>query len=194
MSKKKIQAFIHFNWYWYLLIVILMCFIFYSIFDIAKKPSYDERIVVFVGIKYIDSDEMEEVMMLENTEIREIFVDFSDPNDMYFSTTFSTRGLIDSDILILSEEELNRHEYEDMFAAIEADYIEGYIDGDINYLYGSNNEIYGIEVTNQINEFASELTGKYYAVFSKDSNKVGKINDETNNDYAVLAFAKLFGE
>lgn len=194
MSKKKIAAFIHFNWYWYLVIVLLMSFIFYFVFDIAKKPSFDERIVVFVGIEYIDRDEMEEEMFVSDTIIKEIFVDYSNPYDSYYSMAFSTRGLIDSDILILSEEELLQSNYEDLFAIIPANYLENYISDEINYLYTSDLKPYAIEVTSHIESFVDKLETKYYAVFSKKSDKVGLINSECKNDYAIVALANLFEE
>ena len=191
MSRKKIQAFIHFNWYWYLLIVLLMSFVFYFVFDIAKKPSFDERIVVFIGI---DSDEMEEKMFVKDTIIREIFVDYSDPYDSYYSMSFSTRGLIDSDILILSEEELLQTDYEDLFAYIPQNYLENYFDEKINYLYTEDSKAYAIEVTNELAPFANDLSSKYYAVFSKKSEKVGLINENSKNDFAIVALANLFEE
>ena len=86
-SKRKIKAFISFNWYWFLAIFFVVSVGFYYLFDVIKNPSYDERINVFIATNHIDSNKMEKDLYVgyEDTKIKEVSVDYSDPNDNYFN-------------------------------------------------------------------------------------------------------------
>lgn len=192
-SKRKIKAFISFNWYWFLVIFFVVSVAFYYLFDVIKNPSYDERINMFIAINYVDSNKMEKDLYegYDDTQIKEISVDYSDPNDNYFNMVYQTRGLVNTDILILPISLLKDTMYSQYFSAIDDNIIKQYTDNNINFV-NSENVNYGINVTNFIASYTNEINDEYYMFFNKKSNKIGALSKDTsNNDYALKLISNI---
>lgn len=192
MSKKKIKAFIHFNWYKYLLIFVLCFVVFYYIFDIAKKPTYDEQISIFVSTEYI-SDEFSKDMYskLNAKEILEVHTVYFDPEKAEYPVMFQTRGIVNNDIVILNEMGLRDMDYL-LFADLSSSYFTNYFDCELNYYVYEEKKL-GIDVTDVIKPYLREDDGnRYYAFFLVDSNKIGQLGTEAIGDYALEAIANLF--
>lgn len=192
-SKRKIKAFISFNWYWFLVIFFVVSVAFYYLFDVIKNPSYNERINVFIAINYVDSNKMEKDLYegYDDTQIKEISIDYSDPNDNYFNMVYQTRGLVNTDILILPISLLKDTMYSQYFSAIDDNIIKQYTDNNINFV-NSENVNYGINVTNFIASYTNEINDEYYMFFNKKSNKIGALSKDTsNNDYALKLISNI---
>ena len=58
-SKRKFKAFLGFNWHWYLIILLSTLFMFYFLFETLRTPGYDEKVVVFIGSKYVEVERLE---------------------------------------------------------------------------------------------------------------------------------------
>lgn len=195
-SKRKIKAFISFNWYWFLVIFFVVSVAFYYLFDVIKNPSYNERINVFIAINYVDSNKMEKDLYegYDDTQIKEISIDYSDPNDNYFNMVYQTRGLVNTDILILPISLLKDKMYSQYFSAIDDNIIKQYTDNNINFV-NSENVNYGINVTNFIASYTNEINDEYYMFFNKKSNKIGALSKDTsNNDYALKLISNILGK
>ena len=54
MISRRFRAFLSFNIHWYILIFVFVVFVFYYLFMTLNNPSYDEKIVIFIGAKYVD--------------------------------------------------------------------------------------------------------------------------------------------
>lgn len=193
-SKRKIKAFISFNWYWFLAIFFVVSVGFYYLFDVIKNPSYDERINVFIATNHIDSNKMEKDLYVGygDTKIKEISIDFSNPEDNYFNMVFNTSGLVNTDILILPESLLEHSQYSQYFCSIDQDVIKEYTTQDIEYI-AANNKNFGINVTDFINNYIEENEVDYYLFFNKKSNKLGLLSQENSiNDYALKVLSTIF--
>ena len=167
-SKRKITAFISFNWYWFLVIFFVVSVAFYYLFDVIKNPSYDERINMFIAINYVDSNKMEKDLYegYDDTQIKEISVDYSDPNDNYFNMVYQTRGLVNTDILILPVSLLKDTMYSQYFSAIDDNIIKQYTEKTVSYA-SYENVNYGIDVTTFIASYNNEINDEYYMFFNK---------------------------
>ena len=192
-SKRKIKAFISFNWYWFLVIFFVVSVAFYYLFDVIKNPSYDERINMFIAINYVDSNKMEKDLYegFDDTQIKEISVDYSDPNDNYFNMVYQTRGLVNTDILILPVSLLKDTMYSQYFSAIDDNIIKQYTEKTVSYA-SYENVNYGIDVTTFIAAYNNEINEDYYMFFNKKSNKIGALSEkESDNDYALKLISNI---
>ncbi len=181
MKSRRFRAFLSFNIHWYILIFVFVVFVFYYLFMTLNTPSYDEKIVIFIGAKYVDlkiEDDLYEGY--EDTLIKEVFVDYSDPSDSNFSIVFSTRATVNTDILILPYDYMKEESYSTFFAEIN----EELLAFDNELISDSNGNVYGINVTDFLSEY-TEISGDFYLFFNKKSNKISSLNGISNNDYAL---------
>ena len=128
LSKRKIKAFLSFNWFFILLIYIGSFVGFYYLFDALKTPQYNEKINIFIGINHLDSKNMEKDLYnnVKGKSIKAVDVDYSNPNDSYYSIIFNTRGLVNTDILILPESSIENSNYSTYFIELKDNIITKY--------------------------------------------------------------------
>ena len=179
---RKFRAFLSFNFQWYLLILIGVIFFFYYVFTIIRTPTYDEKIVIFIGVDYIESERLEKDLYsgFDDTIIKEVFVDYSNPLDDDFAIVFSTRGTVNTDILILPKDYIKESSYSNFFIK----FSDEDIDFDGEFVMNSNGDIYGINVTKFISDYTNSKDD-FYLFFNKKSNKVGLLNGISSNDFAL---------
>lgn len=182
MRSRRFKAFLSFNFHWYILIFIGVVFVFYYLFLALRTPTYDEKIVIFIATEYVDCDKLESDLYspFEDSTIKEVFVDYSNPSDSNFSIVFSTRGTVNTDILILPKDYINNQSYSTFFAEIKLDYI----DGNNEFVMDSDGVIYGINVTDFITGY-TDNKGEFYLFFNKKSNKIGDLNNVSINNFAL---------
>ncbi len=188
MKNKRLRTFISFNWQWYLVILAFVSFAFYYAFEVIKTPSYDERIAIFIAADYVDVNKLDDLLYYgyENTEIKEVFIDYSEPSGSNFSIIFNTRGTVNTDILILPKDMIRSENYSTYFA--------GFIyENDTADVLNYNGLIYGINVTDYLSSYV-EVDDELYLFFNKKSNKIGSLNSYSKNDYALQILEKLNSE
>lgn len=190
LSKRKIKAFLSFNWFFILLFYIGSFVGFYYLFDVLKTPQYDEKISVFIGINHLDSKNMENYLYsnVKDKSIKAVDVDYSNPDDSYYSIVFNTRGLVNTDILILPASSIENNNYSTYFIELKETVIAKYVNESIIYA-SYNNTNFGINATSFINKYNSDNTNEYYLFFNKKSNKIGELS--TNNSLNDSALSLL---
>lgn len=184
-NKRRFKAFVGFNWHWYLLISICVFVGFYFVFTSLNTPTYDEKVVVFIASEYVDGSLGEDLYLnLDDSEIEEVFVDFSDPKDNDFSIVFNTRGLVNTDIVIMSDGYLKTGDYARYFSSFNEELFLGE-----QYFY-DNELCYGIDVSSYLEDYISD-DEKYYLFFNKKSPKIGVLSADSLNDYALIVAKNL---
>lgn len=193
-SKRKFKAFLGFNWHWYLIIFTAVIFAFYYLFVSLKTPSYDERISIFIGNKFVESEKLGSDLYtdFDGTEIEEVYVDYSNPADNDYAIIFNTRGMVNTDILILTKGYILDGDYDSLFVKIDQKIIDKYNIGDEKLLYDTDGLVYGIDITQYLKEYIKD-DKTYYLFFNKKSEKIGYLNDNSNNDYALKILDNILG-
>lgn len=193
LSKRKIKAFLSFNWFFILLIYIGSFVGFYYLFDALKTPQYNEKINIFIGINHLDSKNMEKDLYnnVKDKSIKAVDVDYSNPNDSYYSIVFNTRGLVNTDILILPESSIENSNYSTYFIELKDNIITKYVNKSIAYT-SYNNTNFGINATSFINKYNNDNTNEYYLFFNKKSNKIGELStNDSLNDSALSLLSSI---
>ena len=185
MRNKRLRTFISFNWQWYLVILAFVSFVFYYAFEVIRTPSYDERIAIFIAADYVDVNKLDDVLYAgyEDTKIKEVFIDYSEPSGSDFSIIFNTRGTVNTDILILPKDMIRSENYSAYFAGFT-------YENDTADVLNYNGLIYGINVTDYLSSYV-ETDDELYLFFNKKSNKIGSLNTNSKNDYALQILEKL---
>lgn len=191
ISKRKIKSFISFNWYWYLLILFVSAFVFYSLFDVINSPSYEQTISIFIGVDNLKKEKMSENLSNEykNDNIKKISIDYSSPANYNFAIIFNTRGLVNTDIIIMPNSYLENINYSSYFAILTENITSNYLKDDIDYIT-SNQKIYGFNITNFMNNYCT-VEENYYLFLNKKSNKIGSLS-EKDGTTEVLDLLKCF--
>lgn len=185
-SKRKFKAFLGFNWHWYLIIFIAVIFAFYYLFVTLKMPSYDERISIFIGTKFVETEKLESQLYtgFDGTKIEEVYVDYSNPDGNDYAIIFNTRGTVNTDILILTKGYILDGDYDNLFVKIDQKIINEYNLEDEKLLYDTDGLVYGIDITQYLKGYIKG-DETYYLFFNKNSEKIGYLNDNSDNDYAL---------
>lgn len=182
MNNRRFKAFIAFNWHWYLVIVLLVFFVFYYLFTSLMAPTYNEKVVIFIGHNYVDKMKMSEDLYkgFENTDIQALEIDYSNPKDKDYGVIFNTRGMVNTDLIIISDNYIQEGKYHTYFSEINT------YDLDVMATYFYDNEkAYGIDVTEVMKKYCDVGNEKYYLFLNKSS---GKINDE-----ALIVIKNMLG-
>ena len=190
---RKFKAFLSFNWHWYLIILLSTILAFYYVFLALRTPGYDEQIQVFIAAKNVEKQSLEESLYIgfEETKIKGIFIDNSDPYGSEFSIIFNTRGTVNTDIIIMDDKYINSGDYDIFFTGFTLDEITNYISGDEELLYDTNGLIYGICVNRYLPEIESDES--MYLFFNKNSKKIGLLSEKSENNYALLLLENIVG-
>ena len=105
---------------------------------------------------------------------------------------FNTRGLVNTDILILPESLLEHSQYSQYFCSIDQDVIKEYTSNNLEYIT-YDNSLFGINVTDFIKNYIEKNEVDYYLFFNKKSNKLGLLSQENSiNDYALKVLSTIF--
>jgi len=185
---KRFASFLSHMWWVYLLLFIASIGLGYGAYIVFSLPSTNETISLFIGSSYVNKDALSKKLMAhyEGTNIKEITIDYSDPASSYYATTLQTRGLVNTDALILASDSISDINYSRYFAPLNSDIILQYQSSSFKYATYQE-EKYGIEVNQALLKdmiiFSSNLD--YYLFFNKKSEKIGLLNN-SNSDEALL--------
>ena len=130
MNKKgSFSTYLAYSWYWFLLIAVGIGFSYYGLYVTLNSPSESETLQVFLGVKNIDkvalSKRCDEVL---SSSIKEVKLDYSDPSANYYSTVFQTRGLTNTDVLVLSTDSIKEDNYSTYFLSLTVESLSSYFD------------------------------------------------------------------
>ena len=196
MNKAKVKNFFVYHWYWYLAIFVAVFFGFFSLFQNIRTLKYENKVCLFFGATNVESARLERDLYqgFEDTEIRKISVDFADPKGMYYNVIWSTRGAVDTDIVILDRDQFDEREYTSFFVSLDEGVLNRYVDvSSLNFLNDSEETHYGIYVDPYLETYMDTSSGEYYLFFNKNSPKISSLGENGTNDYALRVLKNLVG-
>lgn len=206
-DRKRLAAHLTDAWYWYLLVPVLVTALWSFVFGLLDKIPYREQINIFVGAYEVQEAEMENriLELLEDSGIRQVTVDPCTPGSQEaFYMVLSTRGTVDTDILILPEGTWPESLYQGKVLCFSEEDIASYLpEGKYKYLE-YDGKIYGICVydaetgmtlipDNWIGFKKDVEERNYYLFFNADSDNIGQFGkkSETSDDQALQLLEKM---
>ena len=196
MNKAKVKNFFVYHWYWYLVIFAAVFFAFFSLFQNLRTVKYENKVCLFFGATNVESSKLERDLYqgFEDTEIQKISIDFADPKGMYYNVIWSTRGAVDTDIVILDRDQFDEREYTSFFVSLDEGVLNRYVDvSSLNFLNDSEETHYGIYVDPYLENYMDTNGGEYYLFFNKNSPKISSLGENGTNDYALRVLKNLVG-
>lgn len=192
-SSGSFKAFLSYTWQWYLLAAAAIAGIDYGIYAVSHTPKPENTLSVFVGIKSMEYYQMEKDLYAAkyvDTTIEKVSIDHSDPDDFYFGLVFSTRGVVNTDIIILPSQYLGEESYPTYFSPIAEGVLDDYVPNPIGWS-DYENVHYGIALGDRLSRYG--VGENYYAFFNKKSEKTGAVNPDSQNDFALEALRWIYG-
>lgn len=178
MRKLDLKTYFAYSWGKYLGSVILIVLFWSWCTDLIIRPRFNERINIFVGLNNSDLSFLNQYK--EEYGLKEINIIYHDPEDEMFNLILSSKGIADTDIVILEIDSFNEDDILLWFKEIKSEAIKNYFDGECE-LYYKNSKAYGIKLKYNV-----------YLFFNKTSPNLGEMNDEhLENDKALLIAGKI---
>lgn len=198
MIKKKFRTFFSYHWYIFLVIFVTVSVGYYYIFEIINTPQYHESVRVFIATKYVDTKRLESKLYQDfaDTQIKEVKVDYSDPAAASFPSVFATRGLVNTDVVLVSPAIITDNNYSRHFTPLNEQVLNNYIAlDDIEYVVDDQNIKYGIKLNSNMLQFMTyDENGEYAWFFNKKSPKLGQLITNQENDGALICLRNYFAK
>jgi hypothetical protein len=189
---KRFSTYMFYNWYYYIVYAIIVIFFWILLFTNLGAAKDNEKISIFLGTYDVDRVELTALIedSLRDTIIKEINVDSSYDKGNQFGYIFATRGMVNTDILILNENYVREEDFSIYFKALDLFIIEKYLPTDVKHSYLEyDDKVYGILVYSEeenVNVLADiisynneENNDRYYLFLNKSSKNLGEMNNET---------------
>lgn len=160
----------------HIVLILLSVSIFWTLFyQNTFKIQKHETFTLFITANYVDTKTLEDTIQTQFAEkgIRKVEVIVISQSDTYFTTQFMTRGLLDSDLLILPKNLLDQFDLNEQFLPIQSALISS-ISWTTHTLDALGKphamRVYESGATNHLrfNALLDE-TQDYYVVINKDS-------------------------
>ena len=181
MSKNKIANYFVYAWFKYLLVVIMAILIWGWATNMLIRPKENERINIFIGTNQLDTDEI--YQRLITLDVKEVNLSYHDPKSEMFKMILSSRGTVDTDLVILDLNTFNNEEVVLWFKDFDIDYFDSII-GEHQEYFEFHGKVYGIKLIDNI-----------YIFLNKQSNNLGKLNTNgKDDDDLALKALKLIKE
>ena len=190
INKERFKSFLRYSVFVYLVIIIIVGFSMHFAYDVIHKPKYSEQVNVFVGVFNIDNEKIEKKLYsgYEDGKIKVVNVDNADYTDTYYPVVFTTRGLINTDILIINLENITDDDINSLFAPI--DNISEIVSGEFEY-YTKDDHKYGIKMNSYLRNYIHYDSKDYYLFINKNSDKMAKFTGEGTDD-GLNALTNIF--
>lgn len=197
MSTLKFKTFLSYHWYVFISIFLVVSILYYYIFAAINTPSFAESVQVFIAARYVDKEGLEKKLFngFDDSSIKQVNVDYSDQDSNNFNSVFQTRGLVNTDILILPTDIISAGNYYRYFAPLEDTVLAPYlVDIETSY-YVDESVNYGLQLQGRALDFIEgNADDEYYIFFNKNSIKTAGLNVESTNDAALVTLVNLWRE
>ena len=154
--------------------IIFISLIWVGLFNLKNKPKDEEICYLFISGD-IDNEYVEEII-LNHSDFKKVIIYECFENDQNYELLLQTSGLINSDILIVTEDLLKANGADTSFCALNT-----LNDDELSYFY-INDLIYGIKLDEHFKNHLRILSNEqnYYLVIKDNSkkNNVIKLLDE----------------
>lgn len=176
--KKQLRGFLEASWYWYLLLALVISSFYYGLSVVVNTPSTEETLSLFIGCKDVENAALSEKLYadFQGSEIKKVAVDSSDPAGLYYASVFQTRGLVNTDVLVLSSDSITSDNYARYFQSFDPSSLSSYVTATAQDCAQKEGLCYGLPMGEKRKAdipFASGLS--YYLFFNKKSTKLGAL-------------------
>ena len=184
INKERLKSFLRYSAYIYFAIIVIVSISFYFVFDILKRPKYSEQINVFVSSGNVNVTKLEEKLYAgyEDSFIKCVNVDFANKSDRQFSIIFNTRGLTNTEFIIMDDSYVESGKYSTYFTAIDEEIAKQLLNNNIEFYKDQDNHSYGIKVNDYLKDYVNVEDGNYYLFINKKSDKISTFNSFGTND------------
>lgn len=204
-AKEYMKHRLGYDWWKYLIVVVLVCVLCYYAFYLADRLKPTEKIQIFTSAEITDfSIEKELEDTFADKGIYDYFFYQASFDNKYFDIALESQGFENSDILIVPEEALTA-EILAMCAEFDSEFIDECTLANEGIRFVQNEgKTYGVKIyakdDDQYNDRFSFLSWlnpdrDYCMVFSKKSKNVGRLSSESddNNRCALDTYIYLLG-
>ncbi len=191
-SDGSFKAFLSYAWQWYLLIAAAIAGIDYGIYSLAHTPKRENTLSLFVACQNMESQRLENDLFeanFQDSPIEKVAVDYSDPDGFYFNLVFSTRGVTNTDIVLLPSHYLGEESYPTYFVPLDETVVADYIGETLSWTDYEDIH-YGMGIGDRLSLYG--IQGDYYAFLNKKSGKIGCLGEDSQNDYALWALRWIY--
>ena len=191
-SRKAIGAFLRYSWQYFLLVLVGAVGINVLIYYLVHTAKYEQTLSIFVASRDVQAPKLENDLMdavFQDSSIKKVSVDYSNPDEYDFSLVFSTRGTVNTDIIILPLARFEPVSFPTYFIDLAP------LEGEAFYTGTNKTEnegvVYGLGLPDKISTYFS-IDG--YALFlNKKSEKIGKVSPTSKNETAIEALRWIYG-
>ena len=193
-GEKRFLIAFSYLWHWYLLIMVACVGLGVLSSYLARTPRYEECLYLFIASATCDSRKLESDLLsvsYSDPRIKAISIDHSNPDDFYFPMVFSTRGSVNTDIIILPRGYFGEESYPAYFSSLNdsmAEYVSNYASLEKTAFEGKP---YGIKADSLSSRYGF-VSGSYFIFFNKNSKKASKLNSFGENSVALEAVGALY--
>lgn len=181
MTKNKLSNYLVYAWPKFLIVGIMAILIWGWATNMLIRPHENERINIFIGTNQLDTDEI--YQRLITLDLKEVNLSYHDPESEMFKMILSSRGTVDTDLVILDLSTFNNQEVVLWFKDIDIDYLASLV-GEHQEYFELHGKVYGVKLVDNI-----------YIFLNKQSNNLGKMNASgKDDDDLALKALKLIKE
>ena len=191
-SSPSFKTHLSYTWQWYLLALVGVIGLDIGIYVLRHTPKVEETLSIYVASDTMDAERLEKDLYegaFPDSKILKVSVDHSDPDDFYFNLVFSTRGVVNTDLIILPSLCIGEGSYPTYFAPIGETDLDEYIPHPSEW-EDFEGKHYGIPLNANLVQYG---LGDGYSVFlNKKSEKIGKLGEKGNNAFALEALRWIY--
>lgn len=192
--KEQIKS--HFRLYtWlYILTLIFSIVLVIHVFTILSKVKATEKLSIFIAANQVETNGLIQDYNLDT--LKNIEIDYYDPNDNLFNKVLLTRGVNYTDIIILPVSMLNNIRIMSNFKILDYEVISQYIDIEKSDIFTFNDKLYGLPIyygnDGYLDSYINYQDEPYVLLFNIDSKNIDALNQGDQNNNALLWIKKVF--
>lgn len=146
LKKKRVKAVLKYTWPFYIIGALLISFGMIFIFGVTHKVPNYKTLTIFISGQVKDSKKLKNDMLekYKDNELRSISSIFADPSDASYYNKLSVAGYNSSDVLIITETQLNKLNVSAFALDLSDAMVNSYYSG--MSLYAQNGTNFGVEI------------------------------------------------
>jgi hypothetical protein len=196
LTKQRITNHLSYCYYLYLIVAILITLGWYEAFSLYYRLKSNEKVSIYIISNVVDTTKLDINLSkrLLNGKLKEIIVNSDSITNPNLYLLLNTKGLVNTDIIILPASIANNVNLLYEFALLDKDYLANFIDDGVNYLQVNNLDIGLLIYDNQVgilDDYITYSEEKYYLFLNKKSVNIGNLNN-SKSDIALNVLTILF--
>ncbi|MEG1711178.1 MAG: hypothetical protein RR316_05205 [Clostridia bacterium] len=196
--KNRISAHFLYNWIVYIAAAIVVVLLWTFLFGVIWQKKDNEKLAVFISAPNNDMVKVYNYVFdkLQTKGIKELTFDGYSPKNSYYDEVFATRGIIDTDVLILPQDRADEAYKGKLCVKLPKDILNMILPKDkVFEFYEKDGCIYGIKIYSTTNEkcryfedvitynLKDEKAIDYYLFFNPSSVNIGSLSANKNANH-----------